>query len=240
MHHVEPCVALRYEASYTFFEASCTEDSPWKRELFGFLRPMVLASSIFTSLCRTVVEAPIEQAKVMRQTGRPWEWSTLYRGVTAQTARTTAMLVAIFVPYDVRPSGVADRKRHRSPDAEYTCTRSTLAARRSPLPATPRASGGAAQDTTLRYADRPVLRGDVGLCLRVCTRVATGDDQELRASRIAQAGRQPCRAASLPRWPARAVPWGWARHRVRRPAQRLRDAGDERLGQPPHHEAGAS
>jgi hypothetical protein len=88
--------------SYTFFETWCAETSVWKREYFGFLRPMVLTSAIFTSLCRAVAEAPIEQAKVMRQTGRQWQWSSLYRGVTAQTGRTTAMLVLIFVPYDVR------------------------------------------------------------------------------------------------------------------------------------------
>jgi hypothetical protein len=91
--------------SYTFFEAHCAETSVWKREYFGFLRPMVLTAAIFTSLCRTVAEAPIEQAKVMRQTGRPWQWGSLYRGVIAQTGRTTAMLVFIFVPYDVRRAG---------------------------------------------------------------------------------------------------------------------------------------
>jgi len=96
-----PLLLSRYEMSYTFFDARCAEISVWKREYFGFLRPMVLASAIFTSLCRTVAEAPIEQAKVMRQTGRPWQWSSLYRGLTAQTGRTTAMLVLIFVPYDV-------------------------------------------------------------------------------------------------------------------------------------------
>lgn len=97
-----PLLLSRYEMSYTFFDARCAEISVWKREYFGFLRPMVLASAIFTSLCRTVAEAPIEQAKVMRQTGRPWQWSSLYRGLTAQTGRTTAMLILIFVPYDVR------------------------------------------------------------------------------------------------------------------------------------------
>lgn len=96
--------------SYTFFEMKYAEGSAWKREQLGFLRPMVLASAVFTSVCRTVAEAPIEQAKVMRQTGRPWEWSSLYRGVTAQTARTTAMLVAIFVPYDVRMASCLHHK----------------------------------------------------------------------------------------------------------------------------------
>ena len=36
----------------------------------------------------------------MRQTGRAWQLSTLYRGLPEQTIRTTAMLTCIFVPYD--------------------------------------------------------------------------------------------------------------------------------------------
>lgn len=89
-----------YEAAYTHFERY-DASSPWKAEhCGGLLRPMVLPISVFTSLCRTLIEAPIEQAKVMRQTGRPWQWGSLYRGLGAQTLRTTAILTVIFVPYD--------------------------------------------------------------------------------------------------------------------------------------------
>ena len=90
-----------YEAAFTFFDQRYPEDSVWKSEWFGCVRPMVLASGVFTSLCRAVVEAPIEQAKVMRQTGRPWACRTLYRGAFDQALRTTVILSAIFVPYDV-------------------------------------------------------------------------------------------------------------------------------------------
>ncbi len=69
-----------FELSYTHFEACYPEDSVWKRELVGFVRPLVVVSAVFSSLCRALVEAPVEQAKVMRQTGRAWQWRTLYRG----------------------------------------------------------------------------------------------------------------------------------------------------------------
>lgn len=88
-----------YELSYTFFESAVPDDSVWKRELL-FVRPMVVASTVFCSLCRVLVEAPIEQAKVMRQLDQRVDARHLYRGMAMQTLRTTAMLLCIFVPYD--------------------------------------------------------------------------------------------------------------------------------------------
>ena len=61
---------------------------------------MVIASALCCSLCRVSVEAPIEQAKVMRQTGQAINYGQLYRGFWLQTWRTCAMLLLIFVPYD--------------------------------------------------------------------------------------------------------------------------------------------
>jgi len=93
-----------YEASYTWFDRESPEDSFWKREYAGgyIPRPCVFLSALFCSVARAVVEAPFEQAKVMRQTGRPWSFSLkLYRGAGLQTARTTGLLVAIFGPFDV-------------------------------------------------------------------------------------------------------------------------------------------
>ena len=90
-----------YELSYTFFEQNCDQHSFWKSEFCGgIVRPMVVASAVLTTLVRVLVEAPIEQAKVMQQTQRPWHWASLYRGLGAQTVRTAAMLCLIFVPYD--------------------------------------------------------------------------------------------------------------------------------------------
>ena len=90
-----------YELCYTFFEQRFDATSFWQQEYCqGLVRPMVVASAILTTLVRVTVEAPIEQAKVMRQTGRAWEWNLLYRGIASQTVRTAAMLTLIFVPYD--------------------------------------------------------------------------------------------------------------------------------------------
>lgn len=90
-----------YEATFTMFDQHYDSTSFWKTEYCcGVVRPMVLASAVLTTLVRVLVEAPIEQAKVMRQTQRPWQWSSLYRGIGSQTVRTAAMLALIFVPYD--------------------------------------------------------------------------------------------------------------------------------------------
>lgn len=88
-----------YELCFTYLEAFPDEHLV-KAEHFGCVRPVIVFSAIFCALCRTVVEAPIEQAKVMGQTGRAWQLHSLYRGLGPQTARTTAMLLSIFVPYD--------------------------------------------------------------------------------------------------------------------------------------------
>jgi hypothetical protein len=86
-----------YELSYTFFESAVPDDSVWKRELL-FVRPMVVASTVFCSLCRVLVEAPIEQAKVMRQLDQRVDARHLYRGMAMQTLRTTAMCVHAHTP----------------------------------------------------------------------------------------------------------------------------------------------
>lgn len=93
-----------YELSYTWFDQNLSDDSLWKRDLLGgyFPRPCVWASATFCSLTRAAVEAPFEQAKVMRQTGCSWSFGTdLYRGAGMQVARTTGLLLMIFGPYDV-------------------------------------------------------------------------------------------------------------------------------------------
>lgn len=90
-----------YEGTFTWFEQRMAPDSFWRKEYCcKVVRPLVVASAVVCSLCRAVAEAPIEQAKVMGQTGRAWQVSTLYRGLLEQSFRTTAMLTCIFVPYD--------------------------------------------------------------------------------------------------------------------------------------------
>ncbi len=41
---------------------------------------MVPASTLFCALCRSVVEQPIEYAKVMGQTNKTWVFRDVYRG----------------------------------------------------------------------------------------------------------------------------------------------------------------
>lgn len=56
-----------YEAAYTWFSAIPKEDSFWHTQILGgyFPRPLVFASTIFSALCRSVVESPFEYAKVI-------------------------------------------------------------------------------------------------------------------------------------------------------------------------------
>lgn len=89
-----------YEATYTFLEATAPADSWLKRELLGCIRPLVVCSTVVCSLCRVVVEAPIEQAKVSYQLGRQVDLRLLYRGALTQTVRTTAMMLCVYVPFD--------------------------------------------------------------------------------------------------------------------------------------------
>jgi solute carrier family 25 carnitine/acylcarnitine transporter 20/29 len=95
-----------YEMSYTYFATNHKHDpdSVWMTTLAdGWIpRPFVFASAVASALSRAAVEAPFEQAKVMRQTGSKWTFSAdLYRGAAMQTARTTGLLVLIFGPLDV-------------------------------------------------------------------------------------------------------------------------------------------
>lgn len=95
-----------YEASFTYLErVDPARDSKMgaflHAEVLGGMRPLVVCSAVCCAVVRAVFESPIEYAKVMSQTGRPWELRDVYRGVVPQTVRTTAMLVLIFVPYDI-------------------------------------------------------------------------------------------------------------------------------------------
>ena len=92
-----------YEASFTALDG-VDQASPvgalLHAEVAG-VRPFVVASAVLCSTARSVVEGPIEYAKVMGQTGRSWVLADVYRGMSMQVLRTTAMLCFIFVPYDI-------------------------------------------------------------------------------------------------------------------------------------------
>jgi solute carrier family 25 carnitine/acylcarnitine transporter 20/29 len=88
-----------YELAYT----SCEQSShAWLREeLVVGIRPMVPLSSMFAATVRAVIESPIEYAKVMGQTNQQWKLAHIYRGFGAQVARTTTLLIPIFVMIDL-------------------------------------------------------------------------------------------------------------------------------------------
>lgn len=78
-----------YEYGFTYLSKTLPEDHWLKQEIFLGLRPMVLAATVFSSLCRCGLENPIEYAKVMGQTGKKWVVKDIYRGVSWQIVRTT-------------------------------------------------------------------------------------------------------------------------------------------------------
>ena len=82
-----------YEYAYTHLEASCHHDSFMQSDILFGLRPLVVASIVFSSLTRGIVESPIEYAKVMGQTGQKWKIRDIYRGLHFQIMRTTALLI---------------------------------------------------------------------------------------------------------------------------------------------------
>lgn len=92
-----------YEWAYTKLDKECGDDSFLKQDLAPWLplRPMVVASSVFASTCRGVLESPIEYTKVMGQIRQQWQWGHVYRGVHWQMLRTTALLIPIFSSMDV-------------------------------------------------------------------------------------------------------------------------------------------
>ena len=88
-----------YEFAYTSCEQS--NHTVLREELIWGIRPMVPLSSIFAASVRALVESPIEYAKVMGQTNQKWQLAHLYRGFPDQVARTTTLLVPIFVTIDL-------------------------------------------------------------------------------------------------------------------------------------------
>jgi hypothetical protein len=106
-----------YELSFSYFHLNFPDDHIIKHEIFGFVRPMVVVSVIFSSLMRGMIEgkyiniysrrkviigclAPFEYAKLMGQTEQKWEIKTMFRGLHWQLFRTTALLLPIFTTMD--------------------------------------------------------------------------------------------------------------------------------------------
>mmetsp|Transcript_20951 Transcript_20951/g.64477 ORF Transcript_20951/g.64477 Transcript_20951/m.64477 type:complete len:275 (+) Transcript_20951:426-1250(+) len=60
----------------------------------------VPAAGVVGATARTVLESPIEYAKVKGQTGQAWRFSEIYRGAGLQWARTGPMMTLYFCLFD--------------------------------------------------------------------------------------------------------------------------------------------
>jgi hypothetical protein len=67
---------------------------------YGIFRPLVLIGAFNASMFRGIVENPIEYAKLQGQTRKPWVFKDIYRGLSWQLLRTTALLLPIFTIVD--------------------------------------------------------------------------------------------------------------------------------------------
>ena len=92
-----------YEFAFTWAERDL---GGWWREPLpgtgGAVRPLVVGCTVFAAGCRGAVEQPFEYAKCLSQVGRGADLraADMFRGLGAQLARTTGLLLLIFVPYD--------------------------------------------------------------------------------------------------------------------------------------------
>jgi solute carrier family 25 carnitine/acylcarnitine transporter 20/29 len=72
----------------------CKDYQTLKLEIPGTfgLQPRVILGGFVASVVRSVIECPIEYAKVKRQTGQTWEYHKAYKGFPTLLCRTTGML----------------------------------------------------------------------------------------------------------------------------------------------------
>lgn len=88
------------EYAFTWLDKNTAEEGFFRTELGFGLRPMVPTAALFSAIMRTLVESPVEYAKVMGQTGNKWQLKDLYRGYGFQVARTITNVVPIFTMLD--------------------------------------------------------------------------------------------------------------------------------------------
>eukprot|EP01116_Phalansterium_solitarium_P014396 TRINITY_DN32035_c0_g1_i1.p1 TRINITY_DN32035_c0_g1~~TRINITY_DN32035_c0_g1_i1.p1 ORF type:complete len:267 (+),score=70.43 TRINITY_DN32035_c0_g1_i1:163-963(+) len=61
----------------------------------------IILSGIFSGFSRTVVECPVEVAKIRRQLGESWRFAGLYKGFAANAARNVPLLTLFFIFVDI-------------------------------------------------------------------------------------------------------------------------------------------
>src|SRR4051794_7278749 len=81
---------------FAVFEALYTKwnTERWKQEipLTGGLQIRVVAAGLVAATSRTIIESPVEYAKVRRQTNQTWQLSGIYTGFAMQWARTGGLM----------------------------------------------------------------------------------------------------------------------------------------------------
>lgn len=91
------CQFSVFEAMYTLLG-----DNKSMITSYGYfgLEPRVVIAGLTASTARSIIEAPIEYAKVQGQTGQVWRFSDLYRGAHLQWLRTGPMMTFYFISVD--------------------------------------------------------------------------------------------------------------------------------------------
>lgn len=93
-----------YEALYTKWndpqQARTFFNFHYELPFTGGLQLRVIISSFLASTCRSLLESPIEYAKVARQTNQSWRVVDLYRGFPLQWARTAGVMTTYFCLID--------------------------------------------------------------------------------------------------------------------------------------------
>lgn len=83
-----------FEALYTKFEAESILQSTIP--LTNGLKYSVIISGLSASTTRSLIECPIEFAKVSRQTGQSWKLAKIYQGFLFQWIRTSGVMITYF------------------------------------------------------------------------------------------------------------------------------------------------
>mmetsp|Transcript_39593 Transcript_39593/g.99799 ORF Transcript_39593/g.99799 Transcript_39593/m.99799 type:complete len:286 (+) Transcript_39593:128-985(+) len=96
--------ALYRSCQFAMFEALYTSmDNPSFRTVIphtGGLEVRTVLAGFCGASARSLLESPIEYAKVNRQTGQTWHFRNLYQGYFFQWGRTAPMMTTYFVLFD--------------------------------------------------------------------------------------------------------------------------------------------
>lgn len=87
-----------FEAVYTYMDTSNL--GKFELPLTGGLQIRVLAGGLAASTVRTIIETPLEYAKIKRQTQQSWRFMNVYRGFGVTWGRTVGLMCTYFILVD--------------------------------------------------------------------------------------------------------------------------------------------